>query len=280
MTISLNNGVQMPVIGIGTFQMTPDEAEHAVETALKTRYRLIDTANAYVNEKAVGRGIRKSGVPRQEIFVETKLWPTLYHDEQAVDKTLERLGVETIDLMLCHQPAGDYIHGYQMLEKAYKEGKIKALGISNFNENQIQKLLDVCEIRPSVLQVECHPYYPQTQLRQQMTEQGIALQAWFPLGHGDKTLFAQPVFKRLAAKYGKSVGQIILRWHVQIGNIVIPGARSKEHIQDNINIFDFTLTEAEMKEIAKIDRGVPYVTHREEDMGRYLSWYPDFDGQK
>ncbi|MBP3851122.1 MAG: aldo/keto reductase, partial [Erysipelotrichaceae bacterium] len=121
---------------------------------------------------------------------------------------------------------------------------------------------------------------PQTQLRQQMTEQGIALQAWFPLGHGDKTLFAQPVFKRLAAKYRKSVGQIILRWHVQIGNIVIPGARSKEHIQDNINIFDFTLTEAEMKEIAKIDRGVPYVTHREEDMGRYLSWYPDFDGQK
>ncbi|MBP3851544.1 MAG: aldo/keto reductase, partial [Erysipelotrichaceae bacterium] len=263
MTISLNNGVEMPVIGIGTFQMTPDEAEHAVETALKTGYRLIDTANAYVNEKAVGRGIRKSGVPRQEIFVETKLWPTLYHDEQAVDKTLERLGVETIDLMLCHQPAGDYIHGYQMLEKAYKEGKIKALGISNFNENQIQKLLDVCEIRPSVLQVECHPYYPQTQLRQQMKEKGIALQAWFPLGHGDKTLFAQPVFKKLADKYGKSVGQIILRWHVQIGNIVIPGARSQGHIQDNINIFDFTLTEEEMKEIATIDRGVPYVTHKE-----------------
>ncbi len=280
MTISLNNGVEMPVIGIGTFQMTPDEAEHAVETALKTGYRLIDTANAYVNEKAVGRGIRKSGVPRQEIFVETKLWPTLYHDEQAVDKTLERLGVDTIDLMLCHQPAGDYIHGYRMLEKAYKEGKIKALGISNFNENQIQKLLDVCEIRPSVLQVECHPYYPQTQLRQQMKEKGIALQAWFPLGHGDKSLFAQPVFKKLADKYGKSVGQIILRWHVQIGNIVIPGARSQGHIQDNINIFDFTLTEEEMKEIATIDRGVPYVTHKEEDMGRYLSWHPDFDGQK
>ena len=280
MNVTLNNGKNMPRIGIGTFQLTPDEAEHSVDVALRSGYRLIDTANAYVNEKAVGRGIRKSGVSREDIFVETKLWPTLYEDEQAVDKTLERLGTGWIDLMLCHQPAGDYIHGYRLLEKAYKEGKIRALGISNFNENQIKKLLEVCEIKPTVVQVECHPYYPQMQLRKLLKEYGIALQAWFPLGHGDKTLLRQPVFQKLSKKYGKSVGQVILRWHVQMGNIVIPGARKENHIKDNIDIFDFTLTEDEMAEIAKIDRGTPYVTHKENEMDRYLNWHLDIEGQK
>ena len=280
MNMTLNNGMKMPVIGIGTFQLTPDEAENSVDIALRSGYRLIDTANAYVNEKAVGRGIRKSGVNRDEIFLETKLWPTLYEDEGAVDRTLDRLGVDVIDLMLCHQPAGDYIHGYQLLEKAYKEGKIRSLGISNFSEKQIRKLLDVCEVRPSVIQVECHPYYPQTKLREFIKGYDIALQAWFPLGHGDKTLFEQPVFTGLSEKYGKSVGQIILRWHVQMGNIVIPGARSENHIKDNIDIFDFELTDEELSEIAKIDRGTPYVTHEEGEMDRYLNWHPDIEGQK
>jgi len=276
----LNNGIAMPLIGIGTFQLTPEEAENSVRTALQNGYRLIDTANAYVNEKAVGRGMKASGWKREEIFLETKLWPTLYHDEMAVDKTLERLGSDYIDLMLTHQPAGDYIHGYQLLEKAYKQGKIRALGISNFSEAQIEKLLSVCEIKPSVIQVECHPYYPQHDLRKLLKKHDIALQAWFPLGHGDKTLLEQPVFRKLAEAHHKSVGQIILRWHIQMDNIVIPGARSEAHIRDNIDIFDFELSEEEMKQIATIDKGVPYFTHREEDMDRYLNWHPDIDGQK
>ena len=141
MNITLNNGVEMPMIGIGTFQLTPDEAENSVRTALQNGYRLIDTANAYVNEKAVGRGIRASGVNREEIFLETKLWPTLYHDEKAVDRTLERLGVDYVDLMLLHQPAGDYISGWKLLEKGYREGKIRSIGISNFGEKQIEEIL-------------------------------------------------------------------------------------------------------------------------------------------
>ena len=280
MNIKLNNGVEMPMIGIGTFQLTPDEAENSVRTALQNGYRLIDTANAYVNEKAVGRGIRASGVNREEIFLETKLWPTLYHDEKAVDRTLERLGVDYVDLMLLHQPAGDYISGWKLLEKGYREGKIRSIGISNFSEKQIEEILSVCEVKPVLIQVECHPYYPQTELRKVLNRHGMALQAWFPLGHGDKTLFEQPVFRKLSEKYGKSVGQVILRWHVQMGNIVIPGARSENHIKDNINIFDFELTDAEMAEIAKIDKNTPYFTHNEEDMGRYLNWHPDIEGQK
>ena len=276
----LNSGRKMPVLGIGTFTLTPAEAENSVDIALRTGYRLIDTANAYVNEKAVGRGIRKSGVPREEVFLETKLWPTLYRDESAVDRTLERLGTDYVDLMLCHQPAGDYIRGYQLLEKAYREGKVRALGVSNFSEKQIRQILDICEVKPSVVQAECHPYYPQTELRQFLNDSGIALQAWFPLGHGDKTLLGQTIFQNLSLKYGKSPAQIILRWHIQMGNIVIPGARSAAHIKDNIDIFDFTLTEQEMDAIAELDRGVPYVTHKEDEMDRYLNWHPDIEGQE
>lgn len=280
MNTKLNNEIEMPLIGIGTFMLTPDEAEESVYNALQNGYRLIDTANAYVNEKGVGRGIKKSGLPREEVFLETKLWPTLYEDESAVDKTLERLDVDYIDLMLLHQPAGNYINGYKLLEKAYKEGKIKALGLSNFSEKQINEILDMCEVKLTIIQVESHPYYPQDKLREFLSDYNIKLQAWFPLGHGDKTLIEQPIFEELSKKYNKSKVQIILRWHIQIGNIVIPGAKSKEHIIDNINIFDFELTDEEMNEIKKLDKNVPYVTHEEDEMDRYLNWHPDIEGQK
>lgn len=279
-THTLHSGNKIPVIGIGTFMMSPDEAEQSVRNALDAGYRLIDTANAYVNEKAVGRGRRTSGVDREEVFLETKLWPTLYKDEQAVDQTLKRLGTDYVDLMLLHQPAGDYISGYRLLEKGMKEGKIRSIGLSNFSQAQIQKIIDSCEITPDVVQVECHPYYPQNELREFLTCQGIVLQAWFPLGHGDKSLMQQQVFARLSEKYGKSVGQVILRWHIQMGNVVIPGARSKTHIEDNIQIFDFDLTQGEMDEIAKLNRHIPFVTHKEEEMDRYLHWELDIDGQK
>lgn len=205
----LNNGVKMPMAGIGTFLLTPDEAESAVEHALKDGYRLIDTANAYVNEKAVGRAIKKSGVDRGEIFLETKLWPSFYEQEDAVEKTLERLDTDYIDLLLIHQPAGNYTAGYRLMEKAYKEGKVKAIGLSNFNEEQIQEILDMCEVKPAVLQTEVHPYDQEKKLKEFLEKSDIVIQAWYPLGHGDAALLQEPVFAKLGEKYKKSPAQII-----------------------------------------------------------------------
>lgn len=278
--IILNNGVEMPTIGIGTFMLTPDEAENSVYHALKSGYRLIDTANAYVNEKAVGRGMKKSGVPRNEIFLETKLWPAFYEEEDQVEKTLKRLDTDYIDLLLLHQPAGDYIHAYKLMEKAVNDRKVRAIGLSNFNEEQIQEILDNCEIKPTVLQTEVHPYYPQTEMKKFLEKSDIKIQAWYPLGHGDANLINEPVFTKLAEKYGKSNVQIILRWHIQENNIVIPGARLEEHIKANIDIFDFELTEDEMKQIALINKNKRYYESTPEKLANYVLMKPDVDGQK
>lgn len=278
--VKLNNGIEMPVLGIGTFMLNPDQAEEAVYNALKNGYRLIDTANAYVNEKGVGRGIKKSGIKREKIFLETKLWPALYEDENQVEKTLERLDTDYIDLLLLHQPCGNYIKGYKIMEKAVKEGKVKGIELSNFSEEQIQEILDMCEIKPTVLQVEAHPYYPETELKEFLAKHDIKIQGWYPLGHGDKNLINEKVFKELAEKYGKSNVQIILRWHIQSGNIVIPGATNPEHIKANINIFDFELSEEDMKEIAKINKNVRYYEASSEKLASYASYRPNLDAQK
>ena len=205
---TLNNGIKMPMAGIGTFLLTPDEAEASVLSALQCGYRLIDTANAYVNEKAVGRAMRKSGIPRDEIFLETKLWPSFYEQEDAVEKTLQRLGTDYIDLLLIHQPAGNYIAGYRLMEKAYKEGKVRAIGLSNFTPEQVQEILDICEVKPAVLQTEVHPYSQEKELKAFLDKEGIVIQAWYPLGHGDETLREEPLFTELAHKYGKSNSRI------------------------------------------------------------------------
>ena len=257
-TVKLNNGIEMPVLGLGTFLMKPQEAEEAVYNALMSGYRLIDTANAYMNERAVGRGIKKSGIPREEIFLESKLWPTVYTKETAVDEMLERLDVDYVDLLLIHQPAGDYIAGYKAMEKAVKEGKVRAIGLSNFEGKPLEEILEICEIKPTVIQVEAHPYYPQNELKEQLKDYDMHIQAWYPLGHGDKSLIEEKVFTDLAKKYGKTNAQIILRWHVQSENIVIPGSKNPEHIKDNGNIFDFYLTNEEMEEIAKINKNKRY----------------------
>lgn len=201
--VTLNNGIKMPTAGIGTFLLTPDEAEASVLSALETGYRLIDTANAYVNEKAVGRAIKKSGIPREEIFLETKLWPSFYEQSDAVEKTLERLDTAYIDLLLIHQPAGNYVAGYKLMEQAYKAGKVKAIGLSNFNEVQIREILNVCEVKPTILQTEVHPYYQEKSLKAFLEQENIVMQAWYPLGHGDKALIEEPLFARLGQKYGK-----------------------------------------------------------------------------
>ncbi len=278
--ITLNNGVKMPVAGIGTFLLSPDEAEASCLSALGCGYRLIDTANAYVNEKAVGRAMKKSGLARQEIFLETKLWPTFYSDENAVDDTLERLGTDYIDLMLLHQPAGCYLTGYRLLEKAYKEGKIKAIGLSNFTEAQIEEIIDACEIKPAVLQTEVHPYAQAKELKKLLSKADMAIQAWYPLGHGDKVLLEEPVFTSLAEKYKKTNAQIILRWHVQAGNIIIPGSRNPDHIKANLDLFDFALTREEMAEIEGLDQEKHYYTSTPEKLKQYETMVPAVNAQK
>ena len=278
--ITLNNGVKMPVAGIGTFLLSPDEAEAACLSALGCGYRLIDTANAYVNEKAVGRAMKKSGLARQEIFLETKLWPTFYSDENAVDDTLERLGTDYIDLMLLHQPAGCYLTGYRLLEKAYKEGKVKAIGLSNFTEAQIEEIIDACEIKPAVLQTEVHPYAQAKELKKLLSKADMAIQAWYPLGHGDKALLEEPVFTSLAEKYKKTNAQIILRWHVQAGNIIIPGSKNPDHIKANLDLFDFALTREEMAEIEGLDQEKHYYTSTPEKLKQYETMVPAVNAQK
>lgn len=279
-TFELNNGINIPALGLGTFQMSPDQAQKAVVAALESGYRLLDTANAYLNEKAVGRGIKESSVARQDIFLSSKLWPTVYQDKTAVDKTLQRLGTDYLDLLFLHQPAGDFMAGYRQLEQAYRDGKIKAIGISNFHGEKLTQLLEQAEIKPQVIQVEAHPYYPQKDVRETLIPYGTRVMAWYPLGHGDKNLLNEPIFTKLAQKYGKNNAQIILRWHVQMGFIVIPGSTNPAHIKDNADIFDFELTADEMAEIAKIDQNKRYYIPNDAREEQYARMQMDFEAQK
>lgn len=276
----LNNGVKMPMEGVGTFLMSPDEAEASALSALQSGYRLIDTANAYVNEKAVGRAMKKSGVPREEIFLETKLWPSFYEQDDAVDKTLQRLDTDYIDLLLIHQPAGNYFAGYRLMEKAYKEGKVRAIGLSNFKKEQIEEILSLCEVKPTILQTELHPYNQEPELKAFLSENGMTAQAWYPLGHGDRALREEPLFAKLGEKYGKTSTQIILHWHMQAGNVVIPGSKNPEHIKANFDLFDFELTADEMAQIAAMNQNKRYYTSTPELLKKYAEMVPPVDEQK
>lgn len=276
-TIKLNNGIECPVIGLGTFMLSPADTQNSTREALKMGYRLIDTANAYVNERAVGRGIKESGVARNEVFLSTKLWPSEYENPNAVNETLERLGVDYVDLLYIHQPAGNWLAGYRQLEKALKEGKARSIGISNFEGKYIQELETKWETAPQFIQVEAHPYFTQKDLRVTLDKYGIRLMSWYPLGHGDKSLIQEPVFAELGKKYGKTPAQVILRWHVQMGFVVIPGSKNVDHIKDNLNIMDFELTADEMSEIAKLDKGERYYHRTEEQLVQFAAWKPDFE---
>ena len=269
--ITLNNGIKMPMAGIGVFMMSPAEAESSVESALKSGVRLIDTANGYMNESGTGRGIKKSGVPREEIFLVTKLWPTVYEKETAVDETLQRLGTDYIDLLFLHQPTDNWREGYRNIEKAVKAGKVKAIGLSNFPDELLKEAIDTMELKPQVVQVEAHPYYPQTELKKILAETGMGLMAWYPLGHGDKSLREEPIFTELAKKYGKTNAQIILRWHIQSGNVVIPGSKNPDHIRDNFDIFDFVLSDEDMAQIAKVNKNKRYYTATPEMIAAYAT---------
>lgn len=279
--LKLNNDVKMPVEGLGTFLMSPAEAEAASLAALEAGYVHIDTANAYMNERAVGRAIAKSGVVRDKLFVSTKLWPSVYEaGDAAIEGTLNRLGLDYVDMLILHQPVGNYLAAWKTMEKAYKEGKVRALGLSNFPQEKIAEVIDHAEIKPQLVTVECHPYFAQSDLREYLSQYGIVIEAWYPLGHGDKGLQEEPVFTKLAEKYGKAPAQVILRWHVQMGTSIIPGSKNPVHIADNADIFDFGLTDEEMAEIAKLDGTKKYYEATEEALAGYLAIKPDFDAQE
>ena len=275
--IKLNNNLECPMLGLGTFMLSPKDAYTSTLEALKMGYSLIDTANAYVNERAVGRAIKDSGIDRKNIFLSTKIWASEYENENAVEETLERLGVDYVDLLYIHQPAGNWLAGYRMLEKAYREGKTKSIGISNFEGKYMEKLETKWEIVPQFIQVEAHPYFTQKELRVTLDKYGIKLMSWYPLGHGDTALMNEPVFAELGKKYGKTPAQVILRWHTQMGFVVIPGSKNAEHIKENMDIFDFALTDEEMEQIAKLDKNERYYHRTDEQLVQFANWKPEFE---
>ena len=277
--MKLNNGIEMPSVGIGTFLLSPQDAENSVKEALKMGYRMIDTANCYVNERAVGRGMKQSGVKREEIFLSTKLWPTEYENPNAVEETLERLDTDYIDLLFLHQPTKNWREGYKQLIKAYKQGKIKAIGVSNFEGRYIEEVLSEFDVKPQVIQVECHPFFPQEELRKITEKEDIKIMSWYPLGGKGMTaeLLESQIVKEIAAKYGKSPAQVVLKWHTQMGFIVIPGSKNAEHIKDNIDIFDFALSDEDMKEMEKLNKNERRYTRTEESLDGFMNWQPTYE---
>ena len=258
-TVKLNNGIEMPLEGFGVFQV-PDPAvcEQAVLDAIATGYRLIDTAAAYMNEEAVGKAIAKCGVPRGELFITTKLWvqdASYEGAKQAIEASLTKLGLDYIDLYLIHQPMGDYIGAYRAMEEAYKAGKLRAIGVCNFYPNRLADLCETVEIKPAVNQVELHPFFQQENALALMKDYGVLPEAWGPFAEGNHGIFTHPVLTAIGQKYGKSAAQVALRWNVQRGVAVIPKSVHKERMEQNIDIWDFRLSDADMAEIAKLDIG-------------------------
>ena len=257
--LKLNDGNVIPQIGFGVFLIPNDGSTYnAVKMALQSGYRHIDTAAAYFNEEEVGQAVRESGIKREEIFVTSKLWLQDYGYEAAkkgIDTSLRKLGVDYIDLYLLHQPYFDTIGAWQALVEAQKEGKIKSIGVSNMTPRLFNDFISQTKIKPAVNQVECNPYFQQKELREVLKKHGTLLEAWYPLGHGNKELLNNEILVKLAQKYGKDTVQIILRWHIQEGNIALPKATSEAHIKGNIDVFDFALSDEEMAQIRALDTG-------------------------
>ncbi len=261
-SVKLNSGYSIPQLGYGVF-LIPDynECKQGVLEALRQGYRHIDTAQLYRNEKAVGDAVRESGIPREDVFITTKIWTNDFGYEKtktAVRRSLAALQLDTIDLMLLHQQVGDFIGSWKALEEDVEAGTIKSIGISNFSIANVQKLLAAAKIIPAVNQVEAHPFAQQKKLREFLKPYDIKIEAWYPIGHGDQKLLHHPVFEKMAAKYHKSTVQIILRWHIQTGYIVFPKSTNPQHIRENMDIFDFELGADDMKAIGELDRNREY----------------------
>ena len=257
--VTLNNGVKMPLEGFGVFQVPdPAQCEQAVLDAIESGYRLIDTAAAYMNEKAVGEAIKKCGVPREELFITTKLWvqdATYEGAKKAIQTSLDNLGLDYLDLYLIHQPLKDYVGAYRAMEEAYKEGKLKAIGVCNFYPARLADLCETVEVIPAANQVELHPFFQQENALAVMKEYGVVPEAWGPFAEGNHGIFTHPVLTKIGDKYGKSAAQVALRWNVQRGVVVIPKSVHKDRMEQNMNIWDFNLSDEDMAEIAKLDLG-------------------------
>lgn len=254
--VMLNNGVKMPALGYGVYQVSPEECERCVLDALSVGYRSIDTAQAYANEEGVGNAVTKCGVPREEIFLTTKIWVTNAGYEKArasIDESLKKLKTDYIDLMLIHQPFGDYYGSYRAMEDAYKAGKLRAIGVSNFYPDRFIDLANFCEVIPAINQVETHVFQQQKQAHEIMKRYGTQIESWGPFAEGKNNMFTNAVIEKVGAQYGKSVAQTALRFLLQSGVVVIPKSTRKERMAENLKVFDFVLSDADMKEIGALD---------------------------
>jgi 2,5-diketo-D-gluconate reductase A len=256
--VTLNNGVEIPVLGFGVFQIPADQTEQAVLSALETGYRSLDTARSYLNEEAVGSAIAASGVPRDEMFVTTKLWVEDQGEEKArraFESSLERLGLDNIDLFIIHQPFGDYYGSWRAMEKLNSEGLARAIGVSNFYPDRFVDLIEHNEIAPAVNQVECHPFFQRADYQELMRERGVQIESWGPFAEGRNNLFSDPTLSEIGVAHGKSVAQVVLRWLTQRGVVVVQKSVRPERMRENFDVFDFELTDEEMARIATMDRG-------------------------
>lgn len=274
--VTLNTGARMPILGFGVYQIPPDQTEQAVADALAAGYRLLDTAAAYGNEEAVGRAIKDSGIPREELFVTTKLWvqdaPAQDNARRAFDKSLDRLGLDYLDLYLMHQPYGDVYGQWRAMEESHHDGRAKAIGVANFHPDRLLDLIINNEVTPAVDQIETHPFFQRTADHELMNEHGVRHQAWGGFAEGRNNLFTHPVLAAIGAHYGKSVAQVVLRWLIQSDIVTIPKSVRAERMAENIDVFDFTLTDDRMAEIAALDTGTTlFFDHRDPEMVAWLA---------
>lgn len=275
--VKLNNGIEMPILGYGVYQVTPEECERCVSDAISVGYRLIDTAQAYGNEEGVGNAIRKSNIPRKDLFITTKVWISNAGYEKAkasIEESLQKLQTDYIDLLLIHQPFNDYYGTYRAMEEANKTGKVRAIGVSNFYPDRFVDLAEFCEIKPAVNQMETHVFNQQRKLREVMQEYGTELMAWGPFAEGRNDFFTNGTLAAIGVKYGKSVAQVALRFLIQRGIVVIPKSTHKERMIENFNVFDFSLTEREMTVIAALDNEKSlFFSHYDPEMVKWLINY-------
>lgn len=261
---TMNDGHEIPALGFGVYLMSSVEVEQYLPQAIETGYHHIDTANAYFNEVAVGKVVRESGVPREDFFITTKLFPQSYPYDQCkadIDATLERLGLDYVDLLLFHQPYGEYVEGWRAMEEAVAEGKVRSIGLSNFPVHKIEQIMEVATIKPAVLQVEINPYWNQHALKAELAKIGlgdVVFEGWYPFGHGDAKLLAEPVLAKIAEAHGKTPAQVILRWMLQEGDVAFPKTTNPQHIRDNFDVFDFELTDDEMARINALPQKAYY----------------------
>lgn len=281
LTYKMNDGHEIPALGFGVFMMTPDEVRKHLPQAIDLGYRHVDTANAYFNEKAVGEVVKNSPVPREDFFITTKLFPQSYPYEQCkkdIDATLLRLSMDYVDLLLLHQPYGAYTEAWRAMEEAVAAGKVRSIGLSNFPKPKIEEILAEAKIVPAVLQIEINPYWNQHAMKEYLALQDVTFEAWYPLGHGDKKLLDEPIFTELAQKYGKTPAQIILRWHIQEHNVIFPKSLNPEHMKQNMDIFDFELSSAEMNRINQLPQKPYYVIPDEPPS--FVLTHNDYDAQQ